>query len=114
MPPTPAPLRVRIAYSPAARQVDVRQLSLAPGSLLRDALAASGLLDDHAALAAAVAAGALLAGIWGQRAEPTTRLHDGDRIELYRALTVDPKEARRQRYRAQGYRGRMARAGVKR
>jgi putative ubiquitin-RnfH superfamily antitoxin RatB of RatAB toxin-antitoxin module len=28
-------------------------------------------------------------------------VRDRDRVEVYRALTVDPKEARRQRYRAQ-------------
>jgi putative ubiquitin-RnfH superfamily antitoxin RatB of RatAB toxin-antitoxin module len=27
----------------------------------------------------------------------TTPLRDGDRVELYRPLTVDPKEARRRR-----------------
>jgi putative ubiquitin-RnfH superfamily antitoxin RatB of RatAB toxin-antitoxin module len=34
-----------------------------------------------------------------------TPLHDGDRVELTRGLLVDPKEARRQRYRRDGVRG---------
>jgi putative ubiquitin-RnfH superfamily antitoxin RatB of RatAB toxin-antitoxin module len=33
-----------------------------------------------------------------------TILRDRDRIEVYRPLTVDPKEARRLRYRASGER----------
>jgi putative ubiquitin-RnfH superfamily antitoxin RatB of RatAB toxin-antitoxin module len=37
-------------------------------------------------------------GIWGRLRAPTAPLRDRDRVELYRPLTVDPKEARRQRY----------------
>jgi putative ubiquitin-RnfH superfamily antitoxin RatB of RatAB toxin-antitoxin module len=38
-------------------------------------------------------------------------LRDGDRIELCRALTVDPKEARRLRYKGQRKEKRPAGAG---
>jgi uncharacterized protein len=43
-------------------------------------------------------------GVWGRRALATTALHDGDRIELYRAVTADAKSARLARAREQGYR----------
>lgn len=36
-------------------------------------------------------------GLFGQRARRDTVLVDGDRVELYRPLKVDPKQARRQR-----------------
>jgi putative ubiquitin-RnfH superfamily antitoxin RatB of RatAB toxin-antitoxin module len=36
-------------------------------------------------------------GIYGKRARRDTVLADGDRVELYRPLKVDPKQARRQR-----------------
>jgi putative ubiquitin-RnfH superfamily antitoxin RatB of RatAB toxin-antitoxin module len=36
-------------------------------------------------------------GIWGGPAEPDASLRDGDRVELYRPLTADPKDARRSR-----------------
>jgi putative ubiquitin-RnfH superfamily antitoxin RatB of RatAB toxin-antitoxin module len=36
-------------------------------------------------------------GIFGQRARRDTVLVDGDRVELYRPLKLDPKQARRQR-----------------
>ena len=36
-------------------------------------------------------------GIFGRVVDPTTRLRDGDRVEIYRALKIDPKEARRRR-----------------
>ena len=35
--------------------------------------------------------------IFGQLAEATTRLREGDRVELLRPLQLDPKEARRRR-----------------
>jgi putative ubiquitin-RnfH superfamily antitoxin RatB of RatAB toxin-antitoxin module len=36
-------------------------------------------------------------GIFGKRAQRDTVLCDGDRVELYRPLIVDPKQARRRR-----------------
>lgn len=36
-------------------------------------------------------------GIFSQRCEPERVLRNGDRIELYRPLIADPKEARRER-----------------
>ena len=47
--------------------------------------------------AAAVAAAEF--GLWGRPAAAQTLLQDGDRIEIYRPLRVDPKVARRERYR---------------
>jgi len=41
-------------------------------------------------------------GIWGRRVALGDVLKDGDRLELYRALRVDPKVARRQRFKRQG------------
>jgi len=36
-------------------------------------------------------------GIFGQKATMEQALRDGDRVEIYRALLIDPKEVRRQR-----------------
>ena len=36
-------------------------------------------------------------GIFGRTVSASDTLHDGDRIELYRPLKIDPKEARRRR-----------------
>ena len=68
---------------------------------MADALRASRLLDGLSA----AQADALQAGIWGRVAPLDTPLRDGDRVELTRGLLVDPKEARRQRYRRDGVRG---------
>ena len=43
--------------------------------------------------------------IFGQLAEATTRLSEGDRVELLRPLQLDPKEARRRRAEARKRRG---------
>ena len=41
-------------------------------------------------------------GIWGRQVPWTHGVQAGDRIELYRPLKVDPKAARRQRFKRQG------------
>lgn len=39
--------------------------------------------------------GALQAGIWGEIVARDQVVREGDRVELYRPLEIDPKEARR-------------------
>lgn len=34
-------------------------------------------------------------GIWGRPVDHARQLQDGDRIEIYRSLLIDPREARR-------------------
>jgi hypothetical protein len=101
----PAELRVEVAYAAAAHQVDLRSLTLPEGSTAADALRASALpvLADPALL------DTLELGIWGRKCAAGTLLRDRDRVELYRPLRVDPKEARRQRYRKDGVRKRPPR-----
>ena len=41
-------------------------------------------------------------GVWGKPVAPDRVLVPGDRLELYRPLTVDPKVARRERFVRQG------------
>lgn len=100
-------LRVSVAYSPAAGEVDEVELLLPPGATVADALRESGLQARHAG----VALDLLPVGIWGAFCERDAPLRDRDRVELYRPLLVDPKEARRQRHRSQGKAG--ARPGIK-
>jgi hypothetical protein len=90
-------VRVSVAYSPAAWAVDETELMLVAGSTVADALAASGLQARHPG----IDLGAASIGVWGALCERTQVLRDRDRVEVYRALRVDPKEARRQRYKDQ-------------
>ncbi|MGH8313045.1 MAG: RnfH family protein, partial [Gammaproteobacteria bacterium] len=48
-----------------------------------------------------IAATACRLGIFGRAVVPQQLLRDGDRVEIYRPLQVDPKQARRKRAHAQ-------------
>jgi putative ubiquitin-RnfH superfamily antitoxin RatB of RatAB toxin-antitoxin module len=72
---------------------DLTEVTLPAGATVADAIRASGVLGRRPEMAAA----APDVGIWGRACALAQRLEDGDRVELYRPLTVDPKEARRVR-----------------
>jgi len=94
-PAEPVPgLHVEIVYCPRPGETDRVTLDLPGGATLADALRASGIAERHA-----LAVDGLSVGIWSKVRDPATPLRDGDRVEVYRPLTVDPKEARRLRYR---------------
>lgn len=56
----------------------------------------------RAALQAAGRGGVRAVGVHGRRVTLDTRLANGDRVEIYRPLSADPKEARRARARRRG------------
>lgn len=88
-----ATLRITVVRSAEARQVEEVQLSMPPGSTVADALARCGWwrAGDGASPAPS-------AGVWGKPQPLAHALRDLDRVEVYRGLRVDPKEARRERY----------------
>lgn len=88
-------LSVVVAYSPRAGEVDEVTMELPVGATVNDALAASGLPLRHPQVDFL----ALKFGVWGKLREASDGLRDRDRLEFYRPLQVDPKEARRVRYR---------------
>lgn len=88
-------ISVEVCYSPRAGVVERVLLRLPAGSTLAQALAASGLASRHPEV------NTLDCGIWGRKATPETVLRERDRVEAWRPLVVDPKEARRQRYKGQ-------------
>jgi uncharacterized protein len=90
-------ITVVVAYSPAPRQVEQVSVTLTAPATVADALRASGLLERHPE----IEPGRHDIGVWGKLRAPADALRDGDRVELYRPLKVDPKEARRQRQRSQ-------------
>jgi putative ubiquitin-RnfH superfamily antitoxin RatB of RatAB toxin-antitoxin module len=85
-----AELRIEIVYALAQTQTVLR-LVLAPGATVKDAVERSGILQRLPPAAA------LNYGIFGRRVSADQRLTDGDRIEIYRPLQADPREARRAR-----------------
>jgi putative ubiquitin-RnfH superfamily antitoxin RatB of RatAB toxin-antitoxin module len=71
----------------------VLPVELPTGATLRDAVLASGLLRLEPWLSAA----ALDLGVFNTPRPSEALVRPGDRIEVYRPLTVDPKVARRVR-----------------
>ena len=94
-------IHVTVLYSPAPREVHEWQVTLPQRGTVLQALEASGLPEafPQADLRSAVV------GVWGRKARLEQPLRERDRVEIYRPLKVDPKLARRERFRKQGARG---------
>ncbi len=82
-------LTVTVAYC-APGVEDLSTVLLPRGSVVRHAIAAAKLLTRRPELKEAIDA-----GIWGQRCSLDQPLKDGDRVEIYRPLLIDPKVGRR-------------------
>ena len=84
-------IKVEVVFALRDRQ-ELRVVAVAPGATVAEVISTSGL-DT---MFADYQTGQLALGIWGRRVERDHRVKAGDRIELYRPLELDPKEARRQ------------------
>ncbi len=84
-------IEVEVVFALPERQSLV-EVSLPAGASVADAIEASGIQAAYPG----VALDGLEAGVWGRVVTRDTVLKAGDRVELYRALEIDPKEARRQ------------------
>jgi len=98
-------IQVQCLFCPAPRQVIQVTLSLPPGCLVKDALLqlhnttawlGQQPTDQNASNIPPKQ------GIWGRMVTLNQVLKDGDRLEIYRPLLVDPKLARKQRFKRQG------------
>lgn len=104
----PPTLEVSVVYlSPGL--AFARLLRLPAPATVGAAIEASGVREQVPELAGEE----LEVGVFSQRRTLADPLHDGDRVEIYRPLTIDPKEARRVRVAVRRRRraGRAARAG---
>ena len=68
-------------------------VDLTTGMTVAEAIAASGI----SSIRPEIDPTASLVGIYGQRVSMVTEPQPGDRIEIYRMLQADPKQARRAR-----------------
>jgi putative ubiquitin-RnfH superfamily antitoxin RatB of RatAB toxin-antitoxin module len=78
----------------AVALADVQELitlTLDPGTTVTSALEQSGIYDRFAGAGLR----SLPVGIWGRLVDHDRIVKNGDRIELYRPLQIDPREARR-------------------
>lgn len=86
-------VRIEVVLALAERQWSV-EAELPAGATLADALARVARAEGFEALDLA----RVPVGIWGRLVESrSTVLSDGDRVEIYRPLAVDPMQARRER-----------------
>lgn len=100
-------MQVEVWVSLAPREVKGLTLALPVGSTVAQAIEATGWVGclpglDATTLYDGLQNGAWSVAVWGRKTTLGHVLREDDRVELLRALTVDPKEARRLRYRAQG------------
>jgi putative ubiquitin-RnfH superfamily antitoxin RatB of RatAB toxin-antitoxin module len=84
-------LRITVAFC-APGVEDVSEVKLPLGSTVRDAIAAARLHERRPELKDPIDA-----GIWGRRCSLDQPLTQGDRVEIYRPLVIDPMEGRRVR-----------------
>jgi uncharacterized protein len=76
-------MKIEVVYA-LPQAAEVVSVQLPAGATVGDAVAASGLQGEAY-------------GVYGKKVSRSCLLKDGDRVEIYRPLQADPKEARRRR-----------------
>ena len=90
--PSNPPLNIEVAYAEPGKQ-SLLAFQVACGTTARQAVLQSALPTElpHVDFAAAPI------GIFGKKVKDSAPLREGDRVEVYRALLIDPKENRRRK-----------------
>ncbi|EBI9626787.1 RnfH family protein [Salmonella enterica] len=88
----PDKLVVEVAYALPEKQY-LQRVTLEEGATVEEAIRASGLLE----LRTDIDLAKNKVGIYSRPVKLTDTVQDGDRVEIYRPLIVDPKALRRQR-----------------
>ncbi len=87
-----ASVAIRVAYSTREEQVII-ELSVPHGTTIQEAIQRSGILNRYPDIDLRSQG----VGVFGQARALDYCPRTGDRIEIYRPLVLDPKEARRKR-----------------
>lgn len=87
-------IRVEVVFVDSGH-VEQRQTRVVPGATVKQAIEASGIAD----MLPEGTVDAARVGIFSRKVTMDHVLREGDRIELYRPLLLDPMEARRRRAR---------------
>jgi len=102
-------IHVECVFSPAPRESLTHRLTLIDGTTVVQALQFFKTAVANESTDSAQADSVLMAlshatgqGVWGRKVPLSHVLKDGDRLEIYRPLKVDPKLARKQRFNRQG------------
>lgn len=87
-------IAVQVAYARPERQL-VLDVQVPAGTTAREAVRLSAIASHFPDIDPEEAP----LGIYGRAVEGSEPLRPGDRVEIYRPLEIDPREARRQRAR---------------
>jgi uncharacterized protein len=87
-------VRVEVVYANSTEQL-VLQVEAPTGATVDAVIRISSILQRFSEIDLAH----VPVGIFGERVALETVVQDGDRVEIYRPLLADPKEARRRRAR---------------
>lgn len=87
-------LRVSVAYATAGKNF-WRYLDCPNGATALDAINESGVLSEFPTIDISINK----VGIFGKLAGTDTVLKDGDRVEIYRPITIDPERLPKRKYR---------------
>lgn len=85
-------ISIEVAYAKPEQQIIV-EVAVPQGTTVQEAINRSGLLERFPEMSATE----LKVGIFGSLCKLDQSLKQGDRVEIYRPLICDPKEARRKR-----------------
>jgi putative ubiquitin-RnfH superfamily antitoxin RatB of RatAB toxin-antitoxin module len=93
-------IAISLCYSPVPRQLLEKQIECVAGKT------ATQMLDFARTELCWDMPGDVRLGVWNKalKDSATYVLQDGDRLEIYRTLRVDPMTARRERFKTQGAR----------
>lgn len=83
-------LNIEVVFALPDRQ-ELLALNVDTGTTVEAAIALSAISDRFSGEDLS----AYQAGVWGKVVERDYRLQEGDRLELYRPLQMDPRDARR-------------------
>lgn len=87
----PALVEVEVAYATAEVQ-SVATVEVVAGAPVRDVLRLSGLCDHFPEIDISICP----VGVFGTPVDDSYRVKPGDRVEVYRPLERDPRDARRE------------------
>lgn len=85
-------IEIEVAYAVPAVQV-VKRIKISNGTSLGNAIPLSGIVDEFPEIDLFKSR----VGIFGKLSKLETILKHNDRVEIYRSLLIDPKDARRLR-----------------
>lgn len=83
-------IKVEVAYARVDEQ-RIISINVPMGSTIEAAIKQSGILD----IFPEIDLQQQKVGVFSKQRELGDEIHEGDRVEIYRPLTIDPKEARR-------------------